>query len=127
MRLVLAGALVAAMTASVASWYRGLGWLGGEGSVRVAGRVEPRAGVTHVYGDYWHVYRYAFLAGGRVAASPFPTYPNRFEGWSRGLGAGEGALLLLDRPPDWRSLLAESWIREGRDPGELRRITIVNP
>ena len=51
--------------------------------------------VTHVFGDYWDVYRMAFLSGKRVAGIPYPMYPNRFRGWSRGLGPGQGKLLVL--------------------------------
>src|SRR5262249_16528223 len=59
------------------------------------------ADATHVFGGYWDVYRIAFLSGGRVAGIPFPMYPNRFPGWSRGLGPGEGTLIAL--PPDLES------------------------
>ena len=51
--------------------------------------------VSHVMGGYWDVYKIAFLSGGRLAGIPFPMYPNRFPGWSRGLGPGEGKLLIL--------------------------------
>ena len=45
--------------------------------------------VTHVFGGYWDVYRLAFLSGKRVIGIPYPMYPNRFPGWSRGLGPGQ--------------------------------------
>ena len=51
--------------------------------------------VTHVFGGYWDVYKMAFLSGGRLVGIPFPMYPNRFPGWSRGLGPGRGKLLIL--------------------------------
>jgi hypothetical protein len=82
---------------------------------------------THIYGDYWDVYRIAFLSGGRVVGVPFPTYPNRFEGWSSGLGPDRGTLVVLDPAPGWQAMLAESWRREGRDPAELDRLYIITP
>jgi len=147
----LATALAVTMTASVIGWWVGLGWLesgGGATSARprtsswravtvpvrsergavMEGkpyRIPPEA--THLYGDYWDVYRLAFLSGGRVTAAPFPIYPNRFEGWSRGLGPDEGALAVLDPRPGWRRMLAESWRREDRDPEELDQLKLLIP
>ena len=107
--------------------------------------------VTHVFGGYWDVYRMAFLSGGRVTAIPFPSFPNRFRGWSRGLGPGRGKLLVLfpavasrklgsrsaadpgagvvqsARGTNWPSALATSWAQERRDPAELGRLRIVIP
>ena len=54
---------------------------------------EVPSDVTHVFGDYWDVYRMTFLSGKKVAGVPYPIYPNRFPGWSRGLGARKGKLL----------------------------------
>ncbi|WP_145268326.1 hypothetical protein [Tautonia plasticadhaerens] len=146
--------LGASMTASVAGWYLGLGWVDGRlvpnretpGGLRPdawadlvipvrapGGRVVGQdwfripSEATHIYGDYWDVYRVAFLSGGRVVGVPLPTYPNRFEGWSAGLGPGRGSLVVLDPVPGWEAMLAESWRREGRDPAELDRITITTP
>ena len=107
--------------------------------------------VTHVFGGYWDVYRMAFLSGGRVTGIPFPSYPNRFRGWSRGLGPGRGKLLVLypatasrklgsrsavdpgagvvqsAQGTNWPSALATSWAQEERDPAELSRLRIVVP
>jgi hypothetical protein len=110
--------------------------------------------VTHVFGDYWDVYRMTFLSGKRVAGVPYPIYPNRFPGWSRGLGAGKGRLLVLGlrNPPghetflrtnlryttirelydpkslvNWRSPFAAVWQSDGRDPAELGQIHVVVP
>jgi hypothetical protein len=107
--------------------------------------------VTHVFGGYWDVYRMGFLSGGRVTGIPFPAYPNRFRGWSRGLGPGLGKLLILypatasrklgsssavdpgagvvqsARGTKWPSALATCWAQEVRDPAELRRLRIVVP
>ncbi len=107
--------------------------------------------VTHVFGGYWDVYRIAFLSGGRVTAVPFPSYPNRFRGWSRGLGPGRGKLLVLfpanasrklgtrtsvdqgagvvqsAEGTNWPSALATSWVKDGRDQAELSRLRVVVP
>ncbi|WP_169976384.1 hypothetical protein [Tautonia rosea] len=152
--LFLSALFGAVMTASVVSWYVGLGWLSvdllrgspvsSEGLVVFQDRETPAdedtppaaildratvlpAGTSHVFGDYWKVYRIAFLSGGRVVGVPFPTYPNRFEGWSSGLEPGQGALFVLDPVPDWRAMLLESWRREDRDPNELDQLTLLTP
>jgi hypothetical protein len=107
--------------------------------------------VTHVMGGYWDVYKIAFLSGGRLTGVPFSLYPNRFRGWSRGLGPGRGKLLILNpeasarnaasassaeqgsgtvrsaRQTDWRLGLRIMWLSEGRDPAELSRLQVVVP
>ena len=109
------------------------------------------ADVTHVLGGYWDVYKLAFLSGGRLAAVPYSIYPNRFRGWSRGLGRGRGKLLILNaesiarntastssaeqgtvtvrsaRSVDWPGGLRIVWVSDGRDPAELNRIQVVVP
>jgi hypothetical protein len=106
---------------------------------------------THVFGDYWDVYKMAFLSGGRVVGIPFPIYPNRFRGWSRGLGPGEGKLLILRlrastkksrtnvaveqgtgivasaQQMNWRPSLQTVWTSDGRDPADLSRLRVVVP
>jgi hypothetical protein len=106
---------------------------------------------THVFGGYWDVYRMAFLSGGRVTGIPFPSYPNRFRGWSRGLGPGRGKLLVLypatasrklgsrsavdpgagvvqsAQGTNWPAALATSWVEDGRDRAEISRLRIVVP
>ncbi|HZW33896.1 MAG TPA: hypothetical protein VFF52_24450 [Isosphaeraceae bacterium] len=105
--------------------------------------------VTHILGGYWDVYRMAFLSGKRVVGIPLSMYPNRFPGWSRGLGAGQGRLLVLfpyeseaprsastmgargmpkvwsARGEHWRSALLTPWMLDGRDPAELDRLRVV--
>jgi hypothetical protein len=105
--------------------------------------------VTHVFGGYWDVYKMAFLSGGRVTGVPWPIFPNRFPGWSRGLGPGQGELLVMQaglesngvmptaarraparRPAgrtDWFLPFRTVWLREGRDPLELDRLRVVVP
>ena len=105
--------------------------------------------VTHILGGYWDVYRMAFLSGKRVVGMPLSLYPNRFPGWSRGLGAGQGKLLVLfpyeseaprsasttgargmpmvwsARGENWRSALLTPWMLDGRDPAEMDRLRVV--
>jgi hypothetical protein len=109
------------------------------------------ADVTHVFGGYWDVYKMAFLSSGRVVGIPFPMYPNRFRGWSRGLGPGQGKLLVLlpelavrrsrsnasvnrgtglvgsAQGTQWSPALKTAWAQDGRDPAELSRLRIVVP
>jgi hypothetical protein len=161
------------MTATTVTWYRdGLGYLKNAWQVNrvpqmpwsdvpeIAGRkqwpvvytVSPDA--THVFGDYWDVYRMAFLSKGALAGIPYPIYPNRFRGWSRGLGPDEGKLVVLGlrRGPStgelwrgmpvrvlrpggldrssalqWRSPFRAVWQNDGRDPAELDRIRFEVP
>jgi hypothetical protein len=90
-------------------------------------RIEIPAGVTHLLGDYWDVYKISFLSGGTVGGVPYPMYPNRFPGWSKGLGPGRGALMVLTPFPGWKDALATLWERDGRDIGELEKIKYVLP
>jgi hypothetical protein len=109
--------------------------------------------VSHVFGGYWDVYRLSFLSGKRIVGVPYPMYPNRFRGWSGGLGPGRGKILILrpgeesasaSRPAaempggrpervrsaraiDWRPALATAWAADGRDPTEIERLTVVVP
>jgi hypothetical protein len=107
--------------------------------------------VTHVMGGYWEVYKLAFLSGGRLVGVPFSLYPNRFRGWSRGLGPGRGKLLILNpetiarnaapasraehgtgtvrsaKRIDWKLGLRIMWLSDGRDPAELSRLQVVVP
>jgi len=173
-----AGLVAAGMTSTSFRWYQGDRGYITERAMPVRVRVQPwselialtqpRSGsarktfhytvpddVTHVFGGYWDVYRIAFLSAGRVVGIPFPMYPNRFPGWSRGLGPGQGKLLAL--PPDfeprsgspqrdggpvnrrtsrpvrvsdpafWVEPLMTVWQRDGRDPSELKRVRVVVP
>ncbi len=120
-----------------------------------SGRYTVPADVTHVFGGYWDVYRMAFLSGGRITGVPFPMYPNRFRGWSRGLGPEEGTVLALradvdsrsgsrqlagrpvggkstrpmtvSKPRNWMPALATVWKQDGRDPAELSQLHVVVP
>jgi hypothetical protein len=124
--------LAALMTVETARWYERFGWIdAGWRPVQVV-RVDPALAwlrehpeVTHVFGDYWDVYRLAYLTGGRVRGIPYPIYPNRFPGWSRGLGPGRGRLAVVRPAPGWRQFLLSAWGQDGRTPAELRRVDIV--
>ncbi|MEO6810026.1 MAG: hypothetical protein ABI353_13010 [Isosphaeraceae bacterium] len=117
------------MTADSALWYVGFGWVGPE--ARVPGRdpaltwLDDHPEVTHVFGDYWDVYRLSFLTGGRVRGAPYPIYPNRYKGWSRGLEPGRGTLLVVRPAPDWRAFLTAAWRDDGRTPADLSQLTIL--
>ncbi|MFI5460276.1 MAG: hypothetical protein ACHRXM_33075 [Isosphaerales bacterium] len=173
-----AGLLVAVMTAAAFHWYlEERHYINGQGipvrrragpwrELAVETPASPRSAnnpghytvppdVTHVFGGYWDVYRMAFLSGGRISGIPFPMYPNRFHGWSRGLSPGQGKLLAL-RPdalsrsgspqlawtPIWRKRprpisaptrtewlppLLTVWKEDGRDPAEVERLQIEVP
>lgn len=109
--------------------------------------------VTHVFGGYWDVYRLSFVSGGRIVGVPYTMYPNRFPGWSAGLGPGRGKILVLrpseelasasrpaaERPGgrpgrvrsarsiDWRAAMASAWRADGRDPAEVDQLAVVVP
>jgi hypothetical protein len=109
--------------------------------------------VSHVFGGYWDVYRMAFLSKGQVVGIPYPMFPNRFPGWSRGLGRDLGKLLVLqpreeasrggksaaDSPGgrrgvllsanriDWRPAFKTVWKADGRDPADIDRLGVVVP
>jgi hypothetical protein len=125
----------------------------GPAGSRRAGRYSIPSDVTHVFGGYWDVYRIAFLSGKGVIGIPLPMYPNRFPGWSRGLGRDQGKLLILQPGEasssglrsavelpgersrivrsairfDWRPALMTVWVGDGRDPAELDRLRVVIP
>jgi hypothetical protein len=175
---VMTGVLVALMTASTIHWYRDTKHYLDEkgrpvtlrphpwseliirGSSIAAGRpgastrefVVP-SDVTHVFGGYWDVYRMAFLSRGQIFGVPYPMYPNRFPGWSRGLGNHLGKLLVLQpregsstggKPVaasaggrravlmsanriDWRPAFTTVWKADGRPPAEVDRLRLVVP
>ncbi len=108
---------------------------------------------THLMGGYWLVYRVAFLSGGKIQGVPYPMYPNRLRGWSKGLAPGEGKLVVFgpldlnhasgavpaNQPSpstyqvrsaagqNWRPALGTLWQAEGRDPAEIPRLSIEVP
>jgi hypothetical protein len=109
--------------------------------------------VTHVFGGYWDVYRLSFLSGKRIVGVPYTMYPNRFRGWSDGLGPGRGKIMILrpgdesasisrpaaempggrpervrsSRAIDWHPALATAWAADGRDPAEIDSLAVIVP
>jgi hypothetical protein len=175
---IIVGVLGAGMTAATFHWYRDTRhYIDSRGlplriecqpwsELLVRGRQPPAGGkdegfakfdvpsaVTHVFGGYWDVYRMAFLSRGHVSGIPFPIYPNRFPGWSRGLGPGRGKLLVLhpredmtrggkspaDSPAghraifapmtaiDWRPAFMTVWKADGRPREEVELLRVVVP
>jgi hypothetical protein len=117
------------------------------------GRYTIPAEVTHVFGGYWDVYRLSFRSGKRIVGVPYPIYPNRFPGWSAGLGPDRGKIMILRpsegstvskrsaaetpggrservrsaRAIDWHPAFTTAWKADGRDPAELDRLDVVVP
>ncbi|MHB1556067.1 MAG: ArnT family glycosyltransferase [Isosphaeraceae bacterium] len=117
------------------------------------GRFTIPPDITHVFGGYWEVYRLSFLSGGRIRGIPNARYPNRFPGWSSGLGPGRGRILILwpaeasswsskpaaevvgerferlhsARGVAWEPGFTTVWVNDGRDPAELKRLQVVVP
>ena len=96
--------LAVLMTADTRAWYGRLGWVDPAGRpVRKAGGdlavawLDAHPEVSTVLGDYWDVYRLAFLTGGRVRAVPFPMYPDRFPEAGRAL-PGSAHPVVIVRP-----------------------------
>jgi hypothetical protein len=122
-------------------------------SARRSERYTIPPDVTHVFGGYWDVYRLSFLSGMRIVGIPYSAYPNRFPGWSSGLGPGRGKILILrpseetgsaSRPAaempgarwervrsaraiDWHPAFTTAWRADGRDRSELERLVVVVP
>jgi hypothetical protein len=77
-------ALGLVMTLDSLRWYRGFGWIDAGGVVRrpladpFLDWLDDHPDRTPIYGDYWDVYRLAFLTGGRVRGTPYPEYPDRY-------------------------------------------------
>ncbi len=109
--------------------------------------------VTHVFGGYWDVYRLSFRSGKRIVGVPYSMYPNRFPGWSSGLGPGRGKIVILrpsdesasaSRPAaersgarsqrvhsarmiDWHPAFQTAWLADGRDAAELGSLDVIVP
>ncbi len=112
--------LAALMTYDTARWYARFGWIDNQGRpVRVA-VVDPalewldaHREVTAVTGNYWDVYRLAFLTGGRVRGTPLPVFPDRFPEWTRGFPKSHARVLLMRATREglsslrWRELAAD--------------------
>ncbi len=127
--LVLAGL----MTYDSARWYARFGWIDARGRpVRVAA-VDPalewldaHPEVKAVTGDYWDVYRLAFLTEGRVRGVPLPVFPDRFPEWSRNLRAGRPEVLVVRATREGFSALQSARAAGGRSLFQARGVSIVS-
>ena len=54
---------------------------------------EIPSDVTHVFGDYWDVYRMAFLSGKKVAGDAVPDLSESFSGLVARARAGKGKIV----------------------------------
>ncbi len=106
-------------TLDSAAWYRQLGWIDEAGwpvsrplDDPMLTWLDSHREVTHLYGDYWDVYRLSMLTGGRVRGIPSPQYPNRFPEWSIGLPA-KGRIAVLARPTPIGAESRRQALREG--------------
>ncbi len=98
----LAALLALGLTVDTARYYRRFGWLAPDGRpVRqvvadpILDALNDRPEITHLFGDYWDVYRLAFLTGGRVRGVPYPGYPDRFPEIARGLPGNRPAWVVV--------------------------------
>jgi hypothetical protein len=107
--LAMLGALAVAglMTRDAAHWYSRFGWIDERGvPVRKETDDYPlewlkaHPEIRDLYGNYWDVYRLAFLTGGRVKGIPFPVFPDRFPEWLRGLPGGHPHTIIRSRSPE---------------------------
>ena len=113
--LILAGS----MSIDSARWYARLGWIDARGRpVRVPihdpalAWLDAHREVQALSGDYWDVYRLAFLTGGRVRGVPLPVFPDRFPEWSRNLPGGRPEHLIV-RPSRVGAIFYQSALQSG--------------
>jgi hypothetical protein len=84
-------------------WYRERGWVKGVVPVRVAVHdpilewLDAHPQYTAIVGDYWAVYRLAFLSERPLRAVPYPGAPLRFPEWSLEATAGPGRVHVRDK------------------------------
>jgi hypothetical protein len=101
------------MTADNARWYARFGWVDSSFlPIRKEVRdpaldwLEQHREVSAILGDYWDVYRLAFLTEGRVSPVPFPQYPDRFPEFKRNGKPGQTRVVIV-RPslfgPEYRA------------------------
>ena len=116
--IVLAGAFAVFLTLDTAEWYRRFGWLdSGWRVVRVPAKDSARnwlaqhPEITAIYGDYWDVYRIAFLEKGRITGVPYKVYPDRYDRAKDFPGYRPN--LLIARPREHGPFFQERALREG--------------
>jgi hypothetical protein len=127
--LILAGL----MTFDAARWYARFGWIDAQGRPVRVSRDDPALAwldehrdVRAITGDYWDVYRLAFLTGGRVRGVPLPIYPDRFPEWSRGLRGGRPEILVVRGTREGFFALQQALRDGGRVVFQKRGVSIVS-
>ncbi len=125
--------LGALYTGDAVTWYRRFGWIDGR-LVPVQARPVDQAlawlrdhpEIRSIFGDYWDVYRLAFLSGRAVEGVPFPLYPNRFPEWSAGLPEDRPETLLARRSPEGRLFLRRALRQGGTVLHQQGGLTVVH-
>lgn len=106
--VLLVAAFATTFTLDTVRWYQRLGWGDEHGWPIDAHAADPAVDwlddhreVTHLYGDYWDVYRIAFLTEGRVKGVAYPQEPSRFPELARELPGGRPETMIVrGRPLD---------------------------
>jgi hypothetical protein len=124
--------LAGLMTLDTARWYARLDWTSAWGWPVQLPLDDPTLAwllahpeVKAVTGDYWDVYRLAFLTGGRVRGRPLPVFPDRFPEWSRDVAGGAPDVLLVRPTPEGLAALQSAMRAGGRVVHRARGIAIV--
>lgn len=125
-------AMAVLFTADAGAWYRQLGWVDDrwiptrQTLVLPALRwLEEHPEVTAIYGDYWDVYRLAFLTSGAVRGVPFPVFPNRFPEWSSELPGRRPETMLVGSSREGRFFMGTALREGGRIVHRGKGFTIV--
>jgi hypothetical protein len=107
------------MTSDSARWYARFGWLDSSGQPirkevndQALDWLDQHPEVSAILGDYWDVYRLAFLTGGRVLPVPFPQYPDRFPENKHQTPAGRVRVVIV-RPGDFGPLYRDKALAQG--------------
>jgi hypothetical protein len=126
--------LAGLMTLDTARWYARLGWIDARRWPVVVPLRDPALAwleahpeVNAVTGDYWDVYRLAFLTGGRVRGRPLPVFPDRFPEWSRGPTEMPEPVLVVRATPAGLAALQSALGAGGRILHQGRGVAIVLP
>jgi hypothetical protein len=121
------------MTLDTWRWYARLGWIDATGRpVRMAhddpvlAWLDAHRDVGAIYGDYWDVYRLAFLTGGRVRGVPLPVFPDRFPEWSRDLPGGRPEVLVVRGTRDGYAFYQRAMKSGGKVLLQARGFAIVS-
>ncbi len=84
--VTLAFGIAILFTIDTLEWYRELGWVDASGLPVRRPLDDPalewlrrHGDAPGFFGEYWDVYRYQFLLGGKPIGVPFPVYPDRYD------------------------------------------------